>query len=201
MAGRSVVNVDGERLVFAHVSESGEATARAVPGDYPPVVRYLLDPTGRFLYFSSAEGEPRAPVISTVKHWISRLGPAGAEQPQLLAEGFKAATAAFSPDGTRLLLAGDSYHDEDPQPTPIHLITLSEAGPPLDRVLPLPLNWLVPTFSRDSSYLAVIGGSLTDNARELFALDLLAPEATAQLVFKCTSNPAPLPGCPNIATF
>jgi hypothetical protein len=201
MVGRSVVHVDGNRLVFAYVPESGEATPRTVPGDFAAVQRYLLDPTGRFLYFSSAELEGGVAIASTVQHWLSRLGPTGAEPPQLLAEGFAASTAVFSPDGTRLLLAGNTYNDEDPQPTPIHLITLSEGADPLDHLLPLALNWVEATFSRDSSYLAVIGGSLTNSARELYALDLLAPDAPAQLLFSCTSNPAPLPGCPNLVTF
>jgi hypothetical protein len=201
MVGRSVVHVDGSQLVFVHVPESGEATPRTVPGDFAAVQRYLLDPTGRFLYFSSAELDGGVAIPSTIEHWLSRLGPAGAEPPQLLAEGFAASSVAFSPDGTRLLLAGNTYNDEEPQPAPIHLITLSEAAQPLDRLLPLPLNWVEATFSRDSSYLAIIGGSLSNKARELYALDLLAADATAQLLFSCTSNPAPLPGCPNIVTF
>jgi len=57
------------------------------------------------------------------------------------------------------------------------------------------------TFSRDSSYLAFIGGSRSQNERQLYALDLLSPDASAQLLYRCSSNPAPLPGCPNVVAF
>jgi hypothetical protein len=201
VAERSVVVVDGERLVFTSVPESGEAVFQTVPGDYAVVQGIVLDPTGHYLCFSSAEVEGGKLNKATFKHWVSRVGPAGAEPPQLLTEGFGAATAVFSPDGKRLLLAGDTYNDVDPQPTPIHLFTLSEGEAPRDRLLPLPLNWLNAVFSRDSSYVAFIGGSRSANERQLYALDLLAPDAPAQLLYRCSSNPAPLPGCPNGIAF
>gem|GEM_PF-6209017 len=201
MAERSVVVVDGERLVFTYVPESGEAAPQTVPGDYAVVQDFLLDPTGRYLYFSAAEVEGAVPDKSTTKTWMSRVGPAGVELPQLLTEGFVVATAAFSGDGKRLLLAGNSYYDVDPQPTPIHLFSLSDDEAPRDRLLPLPLSWLNVMFSRDSSYLAAFGGSRPDNARELYALDLFTPDASPQLLYRCTSNPAPLPGCPSSVVF
>ncbi len=201
MAERSVVVADDDRLVFTYVPETGEAAPQTVPGDYAVVQKFALDPTGRYLYFSSAERAAGVVDKSTTQHWVSRLGPAGAEPPHLLTEGFAAATAVFSPDGQRLLLAGDSYNDVDPQPTPIHLYTLSEGETPRDRLLPLPLNWLSAVFSRDSSYLAFYGGSRLQNNRPLYALDLLLPDATPQLLYSCGSNPAPLPGCPNGIVF
>jgi hypothetical protein len=197
LAERSVVVVDGDRLVFTYVPETGQAAPQTVPGDYAVVQKLVLDPTGRYLYFSSADIVAGAPDKPTTQHWVSRLGPAGAEPPQLLTEGFVATTAVFSANGERLLLAGNSYNDVDPQPTPIHLFTLSEGEAPRDRLLPLPLNWLSATFSRDSSYLAFFGGSRLQNNRPLYALDLLRPDATPQLLYSCGSNPAPLPGCPN----
>jgi hypothetical protein len=201
VAERSVVVVDGERLVFTSVPESGQALSQTVPGDYAVVQAIVLDPTGHYLCFSSAEVEGGKLNKATFKHWVSRVGPAGAELPQLLTEGFRAATAVFSPDGKRLLLAGDTYNDVDPQPTPIHLFTLSEGEAPRDRLLPPPLNWLNALFSRDSSYLAFLGGSRSENERQLYALDLLAPDAPARLLYRCSSNPAPLPGCPNGMVF
>jgi hypothetical protein len=201
LAERSVVVVDGERLVFTYVPDTGEAAPQTVPGDYAVVQTFALDPTGRYLYFSSADVAAGVVDKSTTQHWVSRLGSAGAEVPQLLTEGFVAATAVFSANGERLLLAGNSYNDVDPQPTPIHLFTLSEGEAPRDRLLPLPLNWLSAVFSRDSSYLAFYGGSRLQNNRPLYALDLLQLDATPQLLYSCGSNPAPLPGCPNGIVF
>lgn len=201
LAEHSVVVVDGDRLVFTYVPEIGEATPQTVPGDYAFVQTFVLDPTGRYLYFSSAERTAGVVDKSTTQHWLSRLGPAGAEQPYLLTDGFVSATAMFSANGERLLLAGNSYNDVDAQPTPIHLFTLSEGEAPRDRLLPLPLNWLSAVFSRDSSYLAFYGGSRPQNNRPLYALDLLLPDATPQLLYSCSSNPAPLPGCPNGIVF
>jgi hypothetical protein len=60
---------------------------------------------------------------------------------------------------------------------------------------------LTGVFSRDSSYLAFFGGSRLQNQRPLYALDLLAPDATPQVLYSCSSNPAPLPGCPNGIAF
>jgi hypothetical protein len=201
MADRSIVVIDGERLVFTYVPESGEATPQTVPGDYAIVLDFLLDPTGRYLCFSSAEVEGGVLNRATTKNWLTRVGPAGAELPRLLTEGFEPYTALFSPDGKQLLLAGYTYSDVDPQPTPIHVFTLSEGEEPRGRMLPLPLNWLHALFSRDSSYLAFIGGSRSQNERQLYALDLLAPDASAQLLYRCSLNPAPLPGCPNVIAF
>jgi len=199
--GRSVVHVDGDGLTFTYVPPSGEAIPRAVPGVHASLQDYRLDPTGRFLYFSVGEVENGRPVPTTIETWVSRLGLTGAGEPELLTRGFQPATVAFSPDGTRLLVADDTFYDDDPQPAAMHLFTLSSSEAPHDRALLLPLNWVTPKFSRDSSYLTLLGGSLSGGARELYALDLLDTDAAPRLVLRCTSNPAPLPGCPSSTTF
>ena len=115
------------------------------------------------------------------------------------ARGSAEASAVFSPDGKQLLLGSNTYYDEPAHDADFHLIDLSRTEA-VDRVLPLPLAWATAAFSRDSTYLALIGGSLSHRARELYVVDALRPD-DARLVSSCSSNPATLPGCPNYVVF
>jgi hypothetical protein len=200
IAGRSIAHRSGDRVAVVHVAPSGEALAQEVPGEYANVHQFELDPTGQSLYIEAAELDSGVPIAASVKHWVTRLTPSGPGEATLVTEGFATASIAFSPDGHWLLIAGDTYYEKDPSDAPFHLIDLSQDSP-RDKTLPVALNWATPTFSRDSTYLSLIGGSLGRNARELSVFDLLNPDAPAQVIYSCRANPSPLPGCPNYVLF
>ena len=135
-----------------------------------------------------------------MEHWLSQLTPEGPEPAQLLAQGFSA-DGQFSNDGKRLLLSGDTLYDAPAHDAELRLYDLADPAQPHERLLSLGVVWAEPTFSSDSTYLAMITYSLTRSVRELWVVDLLAPDVAPRAVYSCSSNPAPLPGCPNFVVF
>jgi hypothetical protein len=81
------------------------------------------------------------------------------------------------------------------------LFDLSDPEQPRKRTLDIPLVWSNSGWSKDGSFLSFIGGSPTLNARPLLVVDARAPNSPPRTVLQCSSNPAPLPGCPLAAVF
>lgn len=195
----------GNRLVLVRAGQISVAVIGAtdfaeqlVPGDFSEVRSVAQDPRGRWLYVETGERAPNQLFLpETIEHWLSRIGE---EEPaHLLAAAFVGSNQAFSPDGRHLSLHGyDSYAVE---PVPFYLFELFDSEPPQKRTLDIPLVWADSAWSEDGSFLSCIGGSPTLDARPLFVVDARAATSAPRTVLQCSSNPAPLPGCPIGAVF
>ncbi len=195
--GNRLVVIKGSQLAVEVIDETG-VESLVVPGDFPEVRRVQLDPTGRWLYFETGvrlanqQFDP-----ATAQHWLSRIEDEGPAQP--IASGFLGGSAAFSIDGQRLYLHGYDSQAEDA--VPFLLFDLSDPAQPQETRLQIPLNWAESQWSGDGTYVAFIGGSPALDARPLLVVDALAPSVAPRTILTCSSNPAPLPGCPNRAVF
>jgi len=198
MAGRTMVRLKQDRILTVAIRAT-DIVEQFVPGDYQNLNGFVLDPTGTWIYFETAElDQQQHTVESTAKHWLSRLEVDGPAPAQLIAQGYSA-VCEFSPDGRRLVLHG--YATQSTVPVGFHLLDLSDPAHIQTVDLDLPYNWANANWSTDSAYVAFIGGAPLTLTRPLFVVDALAPLAAPRKIVECSSNPAPLPGCPSTVTF
>lgn len=195
LEGHRLVLVKGSQVSVAVIDESG-FDELVVPGDFGEVRSVAQSSTGRWLYIETGQRNAFGTLFlpETIEHWLSRVE---VEEPaRLLAAEFVSGSPAFSPDGQYFRLNGyDSYSDVA---VPFYLFDLRDPEQTQDHVLDIPLSWAETNWSSDSSFVTFLGGSPTLTKRILFAVDVLAPAAPPRTIFECSSNPAPLPGCPNI---
>jgi hypothetical protein len=130
---------------------------------------------------------------------VSRLSADGPGPLLEIASDLVASYSTFSFDGSKLFLTTATAKGVDPIAP--RLVDLSDPELPQIYDVPLPLNWSGAQFSRDSSYVAVIGAAYASSQRPLYVVDALHPSREPRLVHACSSNPAPLPGCPGGVSF
>jgi hypothetical protein len=204
-AGPKLVRTDGKLMLIDTVGATNVAE-QAVPGDYQTspgsVIDFSIDPVGRWLYIGTAEVDAQShPIEATTQHWVSRLQAGGPLAAQLIGQGYAIDTVRFSPDGRRLVLHGYDSYPQKNVPVAFRLFDLTDPTKTQAYELDIPCNWAESTWSPDSTYVSFIGGAPETHSRPLLVVDALAPNAAPRLIVECDSNPAPLPGCPNIATF
>jgi hypothetical protein len=200
LGSRWVEMKDGRPAVIT-ISETGLAE-EVVAGDLADVRNLRSSPDGTLLYIGTALlDEKNKPIDATATHWLSRIVDGHPRPAVPFASGYATgggASISFSPSSGRLLLHGDNGYYQAPEvPVAFRLYDLS--GPDIqERTLALPLRWAESAWSRDSSYLSFVGAL---KERTSFVVDAADAREASRQLFSCSSNPAPLPGCPGGATF
>ena len=189
--------MQGSQVRVAEIGAAGVVT-QLVPGDYSDVRRVKQSSDGAWLYIESGvRGDNQQFLPESARHWLARVG--NAEPAQLLGEEFLGGVAAFAPDDRRFYLHGYDEYSKDV--VPFVLLDLTDPEQPEQHTLDIPLNWAESEWSDDGSFIWFIGGSPPRGSRPLFVVDALDPSTQPRTIFECFSNPSPLPGCPNAATF
>ena len=209
-AGPRLVRSNGSQ-VFLETVANATFTEQLVPGDYQTgarnVIRLEIDPAAAWVYISSAQLDAQSHAIeATAEHWLSRIQAGRAEPAQLIGQGYliqnEATTVLFSPNSQRLLLHGYNGYPHQDVATTFRWFDLSDPTRIEAHVLDLPFSWGQAAWSADSSYLSIMGSDLVNKSRPLLVVDVLAPaDDPPRQVVSCSSNPAPLPGCPGSSTF
>ncbi len=200
LGSRAVELRDGRPVVVTIAEDTlGE---EAVVGDFTNVQHLRPSPDGTRLYIGSALlDDEKRPIDATATHWLSRIVDGHPQPAVQFASGYATggpASISFSPSSRKLLLHGDhDGHGAPDAPVAFRLYELS--GQDIqERHLDLQLRWAASRWSNDSSYLSIIGAS---KARTSFVVDTSDGQKSVRQLFTCNSTPAPVPGCPDDATF
>jgi hypothetical protein len=198
LAGNRMSLVKGSQVIVATIGKTS-VKEQVVATTLAEVRTLRNDRNGRWLYIETAQRNPvnQVFVAAGAEHWLARVD---VEAPvQLIGEDYLSGTAAFSGDGERFYLHG--YDTASPTAVPFTLFDLRDPEAIEPQPLDLPFNWAESQWSPDGSFISFLGGSPTPRSRPLYVLDALAAAPAPRKIFECFSNPAPLPGCPNIAWF
>lgn len=167
-----------------------------VPGLVGEVEVYLLAPDDKTLFIETRDASATQSGESS-RYYLARLGDSDVTSVEEIASGF-AATPFFAPTSRSLLLSSPK---DAPEVGEFRIFDTTSAAIPSAKLVELPVYWAAVTWSRDGSYLGLLGGNEAANQREFYVVDVFDDELQGDLIAFCPPSSEAEPRCPNSAEF